>query len=186
VTVPLASAILYVARPTILSFCHLNPTFSLPSFLIFTHHGVGTFTNPSGFLDIAQPQSMAVKDCTFGDGHAVATTVTELDDCAPQPTIGGNQTVQLAWSVADPSSTGVSVVIQGIGTFGALTIVVVGGENTWNIASDPSDSASRDAAHGQILNVKAGSRSINAHDRFCSPHTLTPCARIDGRMLRLR
>src|SRR5207253_2333491 len=45
-------------------------------------------------------------------------TVQSFTASPSSVTIGGNQTVTLTWNVTDPSGTGVSVSIQGVGTFG--------------------------------------------------------------------
>jgi hypothetical protein len=100
--------------------------------ITITIAGVGTFGNPNGFVDIAQPQSTTTYTLTASAGcgsSATAQAVVVASSC-PAPTvqsftanpssvtIGGGQTVRLSWNVVDNSASGVSVSIAGIGTFG--------------------------------------------------------------------
>jgi plastocyanin len=95
--------------------------------------GVGTFANPNGFVDIAQPQSTTAYTltATAGCGASATAQTTVVATACPQPniqsfatnpnsvTIGGGQTVRLSWNVTDPSGTGLSVTISNVsGTFG--------------------------------------------------------------------
>jgi hypothetical protein len=95
-----------------------------------TLQGIGTFP-ANGFTDIPQPQSTTTYNLTAtaacGATSTAQTTVTATSCLAPgvsafsaSPsvvTIGGSQTVRLSWSTTDPSGTGVTVSIAGIGTF---------------------------------------------------------------------
>ena len=99
--------------------------------------GIGTFASPTGFVDIAQPQSTTTytlnADVGCGSTASAQTTVTASTCPAPNVnsftaspsavTIGGGQTVRLSWSVSDSSGTGVTVTIAGIGTYGASGFV---------------------------------------------------------------
>jgi hypothetical protein len=96
-----------------------------------TINGIGTF-GASGFVDISQPQSTttyfltARNDC--GNQSTAQTTVTAIN--CPRPIInsftsnpssvfiGGSQSVRLSWNVSDPSGSGVTISIPGVGTFG--------------------------------------------------------------------
>ena len=94
--------------------------------------GVGTFGNPNGFVDIAQPQSTRTYTLTATAGCGAQSTAqtTVIATACPLPniqtfsanpssvTIGGGQTVRLSWNVTDPSGTGLTISIAGIGTFG--------------------------------------------------------------------
>jgi acyl-[acyl carrier protein]--UDP-N-acetylglucosamine O-acyltransferase len=93
--------------------------------------GAGTFTNPNSFVDITQPQSTTIYtlSVTSGCGSSSSAQTQVTASACPAPgitsftatpstvTIGGSQTVRLAWSVTDASGTGVSVTIAGIGTW---------------------------------------------------------------------
>jgi len=97
--------------------------------------GAGTFTNPNTFVDITQPQSTTIYtlSVTNGCGTSSSTQTQVTANACPAPgitsftatpstvTIGGSQTVRLAWSVTDASGTGVSVTISGIGTWPTST-----------------------------------------------------------------
>lgn len=94
--------------------------------------GVGTFANPNGFVDISQPQSTTTYTliATSGCGASSSAQTVVVATACPSPniqsftanpssvTIGGGQTVRLSWNVTDPSSSGITVTIAGIGTFG--------------------------------------------------------------------
>src|SRR6185369_14394042 len=95
--------------------------------------GVGTFANPNGFVDIAQPQSTTTYTltATAGCGASATAQTTIVATACPQPniqsfaanpnsvTIGGGQTVRLSWNVTDPSGSGLSISISNVsGTFG--------------------------------------------------------------------
>ncbi len=100
--------------------------------LTITIAGIGTWTTPTGFVDIAQPQASTTYTLTAREGcgsQSSATTTVTAGACppptinsfsaAPSSVIAGNSaTVRLSWSVSDPSGSGVSVSISGIGTFG--------------------------------------------------------------------
>lgn len=93
--------------------------------------GVGSFSTPSGFVDITQPQSTTTYTITVTSGCGATTTAqtTITADACAAPTInsfsatpssvsrGGNQTVRLSWNITDTSGTGVTITIAGIGTF---------------------------------------------------------------------
>jgi len=95
--------------------------------------GVGTFASPTGFVDVAQPQSTTTYtlNATAGCGATASAQTTVTASTCPAPTvnsftaspssvtIGGGQTVRLSWNVTDNSGTGLTVTIAGIGTFGA-------------------------------------------------------------------
>jgi hypothetical protein len=95
--------------------------------------GVGTFASPTGFVDIAQPQSTTTYtlNATVGCGATASAQTTVTASSCPAPTvnsftaspsnvtIGEGETVHLSWNVIDNSGTGVTVTIAGIGTFGA-------------------------------------------------------------------
>ena len=93
--------------------------------------GVGTFSSSTGFVDISQPQSTTTYTITITNGcgavSSAQVTVTAISCPAPSinsfgaspnaVTQGGNQTVRLSWSITDPSNTGVTVIIAGVGSF---------------------------------------------------------------------
>lgn len=99
--------------------------------------GIGTFGNPNGFVDIAQPQSTTTYtlNATSGCGAGSSAQATVTANTCPSPTIntfsaspntvtiGGGQTVRLSWNVTDASGTGGSVSIAGVGTFGLTGFV---------------------------------------------------------------
>src|SRR5581483_940071 len=99
--------------------------------------GIGTFGNPNGFVDIAQPQSTTTYtlNATAGCGAGSSAQATITANTCPSPTInsfsanpsnvtiGGGQTVRLSWNVTDTSGTGGTVSIAGIGTFGLTGFV---------------------------------------------------------------
>lgn len=96
--------------------------------------GVGTF-GPSGFIDIAQPQTTTTYTLTATAGcgaQATAQTTVTVNACPPPVinsfsaspnavTIGASQTVRLAWNISDPSGSGITVTIQGVGTWTTAT-----------------------------------------------------------------
>src|SRR5581483_11334188 len=70
--------------------------------------GVGSFAGGSGFVDISQPQSTTTYTLIANNGCG--------NSASTQRTV--TATVRLAWSITDPSGSGVTVSIPGIGTFG--------------------------------------------------------------------
>jgi hypothetical protein len=96
-----------------------------------TIEGIGTWATTSGFVDIPQPQSTTTYRLTTTNGCGSVSTaqVTVTATACPPPTInsftatpssvqiGGNQTIRLTWNITDGSGTGVTVAIQGVGTF---------------------------------------------------------------------
>lgn len=102
-----------------------------------TVNGVGTF-GASGFVDISQPQSTTTYVLTARNGcgnQTTAQTTVTATSCPPpqinsftaSPSsvfIGGSRTVRLSWSVSDPSGTGVTLSIPGVGTFASPTAFV--------------------------------------------------------------
>lgn len=97
--------------------------------------GIGTFATASGFVDITQPQSTTTYTLNATNGCGASSTASTQVTANPCPapsinsfnatpnsvTAGGSQTVRLAWSISDPSGTGVSVNIPGVGTFATAT-----------------------------------------------------------------
>ena len=97
--------------------------------------GVGTWAAPNGSVTISQPQSTTTYTlvATTGCGASSSRQVTVTANACPAPTInsftaspsavtiGGNVTVRLSWSIADPSGSGVTVTIPGVGSWSTLT-----------------------------------------------------------------
>ena len=96
-----------------------------------TLNGIGTF-GASGFVDISQPQTTTTYVLTARNGcgnQSTAQTIVTAISC-PAPVInsfsanpnsvfiGGSRSVRLSWSVSDPSGTGVTITVPGVGTFG--------------------------------------------------------------------
>jgi hypothetical protein len=93
--------------------------------------GIGSFSAANGFVDISQPQTTTTYTITVTNGcgtTSVAQVTVSATPCTPPSiigftanpnavTIGGSQTVRLSWTVSDPTSTGVSVTINGVGTW---------------------------------------------------------------------
>ena len=93
--------------------------------------GLGTFGMTNGFVDITQPQSTTTYTLTATNGCGATSvaqvTVTATACLSPiinsfiatpsSVTIGGSQTIRLSWNITDPSGTGVTINIPGIGTF---------------------------------------------------------------------
>ena len=99
-----------------------------------TINGIGTF-GASGFVDISQPQTSTTYVLTARNGcgnQSTAQTIVTVTSC-PSPQInsftaspssvfiGGSRTVRLSWSVSDPSGTGLTLSIPGVGTFASPT-----------------------------------------------------------------
>lgn len=96
--------------------------------------GVGSWNTLNGFVDIAQPQSTTTYtlNVTTGCGSSSSAQTTVTATACPAPTInsfsaspsavtiGGSATVRLSWSITDPSGTGVTVTIPGVGSWGTL------------------------------------------------------------------
>ena len=103
--------------------------------LTITIPGIGTFNNPNSFVDISQPQSTTTYtlQVTNGCGTPNSAQIQVIASACPQPSIssftanpstvteGGNQTVRLSWTISDPSGTGLTVNIPGVGTFATTT-----------------------------------------------------------------